>query len=97
MSISLAVISLAAVLALPLTSPPVTPPPTAAALHVDASIPNFIIQEFFPFRDPSFYELVTDAYDTKAVDSYIDLPSKPGLGVELNDEVMARYDCTVVR
>ena len=72
------------------------PVATAAALHVDACIPNFIIQEFFPFRDPSFYELVEDAYDTKAVDSFIDLPSKPGLGVELNDDVMARYDCLVI-
>jgi len=72
------------------------PVATAAALHVDASIPNFIIQEFFPFRNPDFYELVTDAYDTKAVNSFIDLPTKPGLGIELNEEVMARYDCLVI-
>ncbi len=29
------------------------PVATAAALQVDACIPNFIIQEFFPFRDPT--------------------------------------------
>ena len=46
------------------------PVATAAALHVDACIPNFIIQEFFPFRDPNFYELVEDAYDTKAVEQF---------------------------
>jgi len=73
------------------------PVATAAALHVDACIPNFIIQEFFPYRDPSFYELVVEAYDTQAVDSFIDLPTRPGLGIELNEKIMAQYGCLVIK
>jgi galactonate dehydratase len=69
---------------------------TAAALHVDTSIPNFIIQEFFPYRTPDFYRLVKEDYDTKAVNGYIDVPSAPGLGVELDEDVMAQYERIVV-
>ena len=65
---------------------------TAAAIQVDVCIPNFIIQEFFPYRSPDFYRLVHEDFDTKAVDGYLDVPTAPGLGVVVNDEVLAQYD-----
>ena len=69
------------------------PVATAAALHIDACIPNFIIQEIFPYRTSGLYGLVKDDFDTKAVNSYIDVPMTPGLGIELDDDVLAQYEC----
>jgi len=69
---------------------------TAAAVQLDACITNFIIQEWFPYRDPRFYALVEEDLDTKAVNSYYTLPDKPGLGITLNEEVVSRYDCAHV-
>jgi galactonate dehydratase len=69
---------------------------TAAALQLDACIPNFIIQEIFPYRDVETYQLVQEAYDQKAVGSHIPVPDAPGLGVELDEDVVARYPCIQV-
>jgi len=66
---------------------------TAAAIQVDACIPNFIIQEFFPYRSPDFYRLVKEDFDTRAVDSYLEVPTAPGLGVEVDDDILAQYEC----
>ena len=69
---------------------------TAAAVQLDACITNFIIQEWFPYRDPRFYDLVEEDLDTKTVNSYYTLTDKPGLGITLNEEVISRYDCVHV-
>ena len=74
-----------------------SPVATAAALQVDACIPNFIIQELFPYREDANYALVVEAYERKVVDSHLALPTAPGLGIELNLEVVSRHPRVVVK
>ena len=69
------------------------PVATAAAVQVDACIPNFIIQEWFPYRKPENYQLVKQALEPQVVEGYLPLPEAPGLGVELDDEVISQYSC----
>jgi len=69
------------------------PVATAAAVQVDVCIPNFIIQEWFPYREPSFYRLVKDHLEHQVVAGYWEVSDKPGLGVELDAEVMAQHPC----
>lgn len=60
----------------------------AAAVHVMASIPNFIILEHraddVPWRDEICTEL-------PVVNGYIDVPRRPGLGVEINEAALLRH------
>ncbi len=60
-------------------------------------IPNFIIQEWFPYHSEEHYDLVTEAFEPQVKDSYMPIPTKPGLGVELNDKVVSKYDCIVIK
>jgi len=54
----------------------------AAALHVDAVVPNFLIQEQI---DASLgYGLLME--DWQVVNGHIELPTKPGLGFEINEQ-----------
>ncbi|MFO7918930.1 MAG: mandelate racemase/muconate lactonizing enzyme family protein [Anaerolineae bacterium] len=64
---------------------------TAASVQLDACITNFIIQEWFPYRDPRFYELVEEAFELQAEDSRFTVPDTPGLGVVLNEEVIKDF------
>jgi galactonate dehydratase len=73
------------------------PVATAAAVQVDVCIPNFIIQEWFPYRDEANYSLVHEHLEQQVVDGYWEVSDKPGLGVELNDEVVAQYPCVRVK
>lgn len=66
---------------------------TAASVQLDACITNFIIQEWFPYRPKEHYELVVQDLEHQAVDGYLEIPTAPGLGVELNEEVISRYPC----
>ena len=52
----------------------------SASLHVDAVVPNFLIQEQIDvgLGDGLFIE------DWRVVDGHIELPTKPGLGFEIN-------------
>ncbi len=72
------------------------PVSTAMAVHLDASITNFIIQEWFPYHEPDFYELVEGALEPEAKDGYLTVPDRPGLGVSLNMDMMSRYACVHV-
>jgi galactonate dehydratase len=67
---------------------PLSPVSTAACLHLDAAIPNFLVQEMV-YGNPDRASLVTEPIE-KVTDGYIELPKKPGLGVELNDAVIKR-------
>jgi galactonate dehydratase len=70
---------------------------TAASLQLDACITNFIIQELFPYRNDGRYELVTQAFELQVVDGYVPVPETPGLGVELNEDVVSKYDCIRIK
>jgi galactonate dehydratase len=62
------------------------PVSTAAALHLAACTPNFMIQEHFnDFADSWVKQAAPGVPDV--VGGYFALPDKPGLGVELNEAV----------
>ena len=63
---------------------------TAAAVQVDACITNAIIQELVPFRDRITYEIVNEPLEFEVVNGHIPIPDRPGLGVTLNEELVAR-------
>lgn len=69
---------------------PLGPIALAACLQLDACIPNFLAQEHVTTGEGYLKE------PFKIVDGYIDLPTKPGLGIELDDEAIAEklYDGT---
>ncbi len=55
----------------------------AAGIQLDASIPNFLCQEQVSLGEG----YIKEPFVVK--DGYIDLPEKPGLGVELDEEALA--------
>jgi D-arabinonate dehydratase len=61
------------------------------ALHLLASIPHGLYVEIFPNikRDPLWYELPVQRPVIR--DGYMHLPDGPGLGMSLNEDVIARY------
>ena len=62
----------------------------SASLHVDAAVPNFLIQE----QVDSGLGAGLFKENWKVTDGHIDLPTKPGLGFEI-DETEAEQDCGV--
>lgn len=61
---------------------PLGPISLAAGIHVDASIPNFLAQEHTTFgegylKNPFVFK-----------DGYLELPTAPGLGIELDEEAI---------
>jgi galactonate dehydratase len=66
------------------------PVATAAALQLAACTPNFKIQENFnDFDEP--YVLASAPGLPPVVDGYFDLPTAPGLGVVLDEDVLAAH------
>jgi mannonate dehydratase len=66
-----------------------SPVAMAAALHFGLSVPNFGIQELMPHTEE------TDAVFPHAYtynDGYMHPGNRPGLGVELNEEIASRYE-----
>ncbi|MXY80632.1 MAG: mandelate racemase/muconate lactonizing enzyme family protein, partial [Gemmatimonadetes bacterium] len=61
---------------------------TAASLHLDASIPNFITQEYTKGDEAPHNAVYRCAY--KREGGYIPIPQAPGLGVELDDGLIAQ-------
>lgn len=62
---------------------------TAAALHIDASIPNFLIQESI-FKSGLFFdEILKEPFIWE--DGDLLLPERPGLGVELDEAKLEKY------
>jgi 2-dehydro-3-deoxyphosphogalactonate aldolase len=62
---------------------------TAAALHIDASIPNFLIQESIYKGGGFFDELLVTPLIWK--NGYYTVPQSPGLGVDINMDVIMKY------
>jgi len=59
---------------------------TAASLHLDASIPNFITQEYSKNDESSQHAVYKTSY--KRDGGFIPIPEAPGLGVELDDSLI---------
>jgi galactonate dehydratase len=66
------------------------PVSTAAALHVAACTPNFMIQEHFNDFADSWVKGAAPGVP-EVVDGSFSLPDKPGLGVELNEAIFADH------
>jgi mannonate dehydratase len=60
----------------------------AAALHVDLAVPNFGIQEYMGHPDPA-HELFRTSYHF--ADGYLHPGDAPGIGVEVDEQVAARF------
>jgi galactonate dehydratase len=60
---------------------------TAASVHLDASIPNFLTQEYTKGDEGPGYAVFKT--DMKRQGGYIPLPQAPGIGVELDDSLIA--------
>jgi len=63
---------------------------TAASIQVDACIPNFLIQEFVISDEPLRSQLQQEPI--RIIDGYFEIPNRPGLGVEINEEYLDRDD-----
>jgi galactonate dehydratase len=70
---------------------------STACIHIDAATPNFYVQEFFhDFSDVSWEkELFIDA--PKCVNGYLELPTAPGLGIDLNLDVAKAHPAVNIK
>jgi galactonate dehydratase len=68
---------------------PMGPVATTVNVHFAASTPNFLILEYHPDDVSPRKDLLKEPLMVK--DGYIPVPTKPGLGIELNEEALRRY------
>jgi len=68
-----------------------SPVSTAAALQLDACIPNFLIQELYPYRIPEHFALVDHAPELDVRNGYVPISDRPGLGVGLVEDRVRPY------
>jgi len=66
-----------------------------ASTHVDAVMPNFLVQEICSGVEPdgkdALWEELLGYPAMRMVDGYYPLPDKPGLGVDIDERVLAKY------
>ena len=62
---------------------------TAASLHMAVAAPNTLIFELKPLPSPMQHELVRTPIEQ--LDGWVSPPDAPGLGVEVDEAVVARY------
>jgi galactonate dehydratase len=62
---------------------------TLQAVNLVATLPNFLILEYEADDKPWRQEIVSETYKVK--DGFLELPTKPGLGVDLNEEAIAAH------
>lgn len=69
---------------------PYGPVASTAIAHLDATCTNFYVQEMLAdFDVPWLNDLVDDPL--QVTDGYIDVPTSPGLGIELDEEEIAKH------
>lgn len=68
---------------------PMSPVATAVNVHFAASTPNFLILEYTADDKPPRRDLIQEPMVLK--DGYLELPTAPGLGIELNEEAFKHY------
>ncbi|HRW05687.1 MAG TPA: mandelate racemase/muconate lactonizing enzyme family protein [Caldilineaceae bacterium] len=61
----------------------------AATLHAAAGMPNFLITEYFVNFEAVGAEIANPPFQVE--NSYITLPTTPGLGIDLDEAALARY------
>ena len=66
---------------------------TAAALQIDANIPNFLIQESI-YKSRHFFDVfVKEPFEWE--DGYLIPPDRPGIGIELDEGKLEEYRSTI--
>ncbi len=68
---------------------PMGPVATAVNAQFAATAPNFLILEYHVDTESPRKDLVQEPY--KIVDGYLELPDKPGFGIELNEEYYKQH------
>lgn len=63
---------------------------TAAAIHLDVSIPNFLTQEFLALDESPRPADAVFRTACRRVGGYIPAPEVPGLGIELDEELLGK-------
>lgn len=73
-----------------------TPISVAAALHLEAAIPNFIIHEH---HTNNTLKNCTDlcVYDYQPVDGYFEIPQIPGIGNELSEKALSEAQIETIK
>ena len=61
----------------------------ASTIQVSATIPNFLITEYFVNFEAFGREIAASPFEV--VDGYIKVPEAPGLGIELDEDALARH------
>ena len=64
------------------------------ALHLLAAVPNGLYVEIFPNyeRDPMWIDLPVETFHIH--NGYMEVPNRPGLGMDLNEEIIAKYSAS---
>ena len=61
----------------------------AATLQVSATMPNFLITEYFANLEEFGRDVAVEPFEV--IDGYIELPRTPGLGIELDEAALAGF------
>ena len=62
----------------------------AAAMHLSAAVPNFMIYEHMVGENPLAEALLTEPLPVPK-DGMIEIPNKPGLGIELDRKALEKF------
>ncbi len=68
---------------------PMGPVATAVNVHLAAAIPNFLILEYHPDDSAPRRDLIDEPMELR--NGYLELPTRPGLGIDLNLDGIAKY------
>ena len=63
---------------------------TAACVQIDAAVHNISVQEY-PYDDDKGIKAELVQEPLKRVGGYLEVPTKPGIGIELNEEAFKHY------
>lgn len=72
------------------------PVATAAGVQLDAMLTNFIIMEWFPHWGDDRHNIVTDPLEPRQRNGRFVIPQTPGIGIDLNEDYLARFRRVVV-
>lgn len=61
----------------------------AATMQVSAAIPNFLITEYFVNLEAFGEDIAKEPF--KVEDGYIQVPTTPGIGIDLDEEALSKY------
>ncbi len=68
---------------------------TAASLHLETAIPNFIIHEHHTYALKKIL-IESCVQDLQPVNGFFEAPNTPGLGIEINEKVLSKKTRKVV-